>query len=232
MLIRSCVIAMTAIVFFTAACEKERSKLDSYPVIFQAKEPNGRPVGQVSVLINSGLTGTTDAQGRLRVSLQGKEGAQVKVQADCPEGFVDPVELQPFVLRKVLTFSANPEPQPIEFLIPCKPALIKAVVMVRTGGQADLPVLIDGREVGRTTSEGVAHVMVRMAPGTEFQVKLSTSHKPRLRPQEPSQTFSVPEVESVLVFDQAFEVVSSHRHSRKSHRFSRRKRTTGPVRLN
>lgn len=221
-----CALALTIV-----SCAESEESLNAYPVIFQAHEPSGKPVSGVGITVNARSAGRTDAEGSLRVSLKGREGGQAKLQADCPEGYLDPIDLQPIVLRKVLKVAVRPDPQAIEIAVTCKPAKTKAVVVVRADGEEDMPVLVDGSEVARTNSEGVAHLIVNMAPGTEFQVKLSTTHKPRLRPQEPSQTFAMQDIENVLVFDQKFEMAESKRRSRRSRRSSKSK-PGAPVRLN
>ncbi|MCB9709123.1 MAG: hypothetical protein H6714_10080 [Myxococcales bacterium] len=212
-----------------AGCPESRDQLDVYPLIFHAQEPNGAAVSGVAITLNTRRAGSTDAEGRLRVSMRGKEGALVNVQAECPLGFTHPRDLQPIVLRKILKFSQKPHSQAVEIAIPCKPSMMKTVVIVRADGQASMPVFIDGREVARTNTRGVAHLVVRMAPGTEFQVKIGTGHKPRLRPQDPSQTFVIPEVEGAVVFDQAFVMAERHRRSKRK---SRSKSSSGPIRLN
>jgi hypothetical protein len=112
-------------------------------------------------------------------------------------------------LRRVVSLDPAAARRGLQVSIACPPTHRQGVVVVRAGGnqpQANLPVLIDGREVARTDPSGVAHVALDMQPGTTFQVLLATAAAPMLRPQDPRRSFTFPDSDEIFIFDQAFEV--------------------------
>ena len=101
--------------------------------------------------------------------------------------------------------------------IECRATERLVALVVNTDRRPDLPVIMDGREVGRTNSEGVAHLALRMAPNTTFRVALDTSADKTLRPKSPTATFTVGDADSLVLFDQAFveEIKRKKRRRRK-----------------
>jgi hypothetical protein len=176
-----------------------------YPVTFEATSDH-RPLEGVVLSVGQQVLGQTDADGVLHVDLTGPEGARVPITAQCPEGHRSPESLPEIVLRPVISLDPAAAARGIELSVPCPPDRRVAVVMVRTDGQADLPVYVDGRERARTDASGAAHVRLAMAPDTTFQVRLATTTRPLLRPQEPSMAFTLPDADQVFVFDQQFQV--------------------------
>jgi hypothetical protein len=106
------------------------------------------------------------------------------------------------LLRRVSGFSDDGAPRAVEREIPCPPALRHAVVVVRTDGLSDLPIRVDGREVGLTDGHGVAHLAFRGEPRRSFRVDLDTTAYPMLRPTDPSRSFAVPaEADELVVWN-------------------------------
>jgi hypothetical protein len=100
---------------------------------------------------------------------------------------------------------------------------------VRTPRLAGVPIRFRDREIARTDADGVAHVLLTMAPGTRFQLDLDTSAHPRLRPRDPTQSFEMPDADQLFVFD--YQPIASPAPKKK-----RRKRTAaapppGPVKI-
>jgi hypothetical protein len=162
----------------------------------------------------------------LALSLTGREGETASLAAQCPQGHRNPDDLPELLLRPITDVEGRSQ-RAMRIDIPCRPELRDGIVVVRSSGYADLPVLLDGREVARTDESGIAHVAVRMAPHASFSVQLATAHMPDLRPQAPSRTFTVPDSHEIFVFDQELE-----REERQVRRTRRRaKRGPRPVRI-
>jgi hypothetical protein len=89
-----------------------------------------------------------------------------------------------------------------------------SLVAIRTG-QPNLPVLLHGQTVALTSSTGTAHVVVREAPGSAFELTLDTSAKRNLRPGSPTRTFSVAERDGFTLWDQPFEFEKAGRLPKK-----------------
>lgn len=209
------------------ACSEEAPPPPRYPFTFTATS-DGDPLEDVTVTVNDSPVGSTNAEGQLVRDLTGPEGAPVSVNAQCPEGHRSPDQAQVHTLRRVVSLDPAAQARGIQVSFDCPPEHREAVVIVRTHDQTDLPVYVDGREVARTDESGIAHVhMPSMAPQTSFQVRLATAAvNDRLRPSEPTQTFTVPDHDQVFVFDQRFEEERPRRRRRR-----RRRREPPPVRL-
>jgi hypothetical protein len=162
-----------------------------YPVRIRATS-DGAPLPGTRISLGGDVVGTTGPDGILYVEIGGEEGQTLSLSAACPPGHEDPERLPEVRLRRVSGFSEDGAPRAVEREVPCPPSLRHAVVLVRTDGIADLPIWVDGREVGRTDPHGVAHVAYRGEPRRSFEVKLDTEAYPALRPREPSRSFSVP----------------------------------------
>jgi hypothetical protein len=208
-----------------ASCGEEPPP-PQYPVTFSAHADEGAPLEGVQITGNGAPLGTTNAQGMLAVTLTGPEGTPVRIGAQCPDGHRNPGDIPVLTLRRVVSLDPSSQNGGIRMTIHCPPSQRNAVVVVRADGQSDMPVLLDGREVARTDRSGVAHFAVRMAPNVAFQVRLATEHLPLLRPQEPRQTFTVPDHDELFIFDQSFSVEEPRRRRRRRRRVHR-----GPVRI-
>ncbi len=186
----------------SAGCEEEPAPPPRHPFTFTVNA-DGEPLEGVQITVNDGPVGVTDAEGVLRVDLTGPSGATVRVAATCPEGHRQP-DAQTYSLRRVQSLDPATAARGIEVSFTCPPERRNAVVVVRTHEQGGVPVMLDGREVARTDPSGAAHLHVAMPPGTTFLVQLDTRHNDRLRPNSPSQSFTVPDRDEVFVLDQRF----------------------------
>ncbi|MEM9189038.1 MAG: hypothetical protein AAGF12_07670 [Myxococcota bacterium] len=198
----------------------------AFPVTVLATEDGERPLGGVAVESIDG-TGTqviaeSDATGIVRVVLRGEAGSAVPLSAYCPDGYrlVEPPRR---VILRELTTLADTESVPLQVNVRCAPLLRPAVIVVRAGGKAGLPVLLDGEEAARTNDAGVAHIALRAPPGERLVVSLDTSSHPELRPQNPSAAVRIPDRPEILLYDQTFEEPPPRRTRR------RRRRPVAPM---
>ncbi len=219
--------AMTAL-----ACE-EPPPPPIFPITFIGESDPGSPLGGVTVTVAGAAPAQTAADGTVRLELSGEEGTSVPVSATCPEGYRAAPPLSPIVLRTTVGVGGAPAPG-FRVTISCLPSTRQGVVVIRAGGtgtapRAGLPVMIEGREVARTDSSGIAHVSLNMAPGQSFQVLLATATvSPMLRPQDPQLTFVFPDANEIFAFDENFDEQAPpappRRHGRR-----RAAAPTGPV---
>ncbi len=199
------------------ACDSEPEPPPRYPFTFSAHSDTD-PLEGVQVTVNGGQVGSTNGEGVLHVDLTGPEGAHVAVNAVCPEGHRSPDQAQTHTLRRVQSLDPATSARGIEVSFECPPERRDAVVVVRTHDQGGMPVLLDGREVTRTDESGAAHLHVAMLPGTSFQVRLDTEANNRLRPRNPSLTYTLPDHDEVFVLDQHFEEEAPPRRRRRRRR--------------
>lgn len=206
-------------------CEEEDVPPPRYPFTFTAHADN-EPLAGVTLMVNDTPIGETNAEGVLSRDLTGPEGARVSIQARCPEGHRSPDAPQVHTLRRVLSLDPAAQARGIETPFSCPPEMRDAVVVVRTGDIAGLPIFVDGTEVTRTDASGTAHLALRMAPQSSFEVRIATNLvNERLRPSAPSRPFTVPDADTIFVYDQTFEEEAPPRRRR------RRRAASAPVRL-
>jgi hypothetical protein len=223
---RSLALLVTLGLGLLPACE-DPAPPSHYPVTFSAESDPGVSLPGVALTIAGAPQGQTGADGTLRIELTGDEGTAVPVAAQCPTGYRDAAPLSPIVLRTTVAVAGS-APASLRVTISCLPSSRRGVVVVRAGGEGvaprvGIPVMIDGREVARTDSSGVAHVSLDMAPGQSVQVLLATATaSPMLRPQDPQQTYVFPDSDEIFLFDQNF----AEERPAPPPRRSRRRRTT------
>lgn len=191
---------------------------------------DANPLGGVEIAIGGRPLGLTNAEGFLRANLQGREGAIVAYRVKCPPGHRDPDESPPLTLRQFLELDpAAAAARGVEITVQCRPSDRLAAVVVRAGGIANIPVLMQGQPVALTDASGVAHLMLKLPPNTSFTMALDTSANPLIAPANPSQPFVVPDADEVLVFDAP---LIQHRAPVKRRRVVRQAPVfTGPLRI-
>lgn len=202
------------------ACSGGSSDRVVFDLIFEAKNDTGQPVPGVVISGNGKQLGNTGADGVLRAYIRAKDGTSLRARAVCPEGYREPAQPAPMRLRHFRSVASKDRGE-LRVTIECRATERLVALVVNTNKRADLPVLMDGREIARTNAEGVAHVALRVAPNSTFQVALDTSDQENLRPKSPLGTFTVADADSLVVFDQPFEEVvkkKKRHHRRKKHK--------------
>ena len=183
---------------------------------------DGVPVPGATVITNGQRSGETDEDGEVRVGLTGPNGALVSLDVECPDGFRSPTDVRPLRLQTFEGLSPEHEQQVIRRTVTCLPTERGAAFVVRTVGFTDLPILIRGREVARTDASGAAHFSLRLRPNRSVRVRIDTSARPELRPQNPESTVQMPDRDELFILDQPFELQDAPRRPR------RRRAPSGP----
>ena len=142
------------------------------------------------------------------------------VTAECPEGHRAPDQLPLLTLRTFQGLGEAAAQRGTEMTISCPPTERIAAVVVRALDQddnplADLPVRVRGEEITRTDEMGVAHFSLSPAPNATFRVQLDTEAVENIRPQNPGQSFTVPDANEYFVLNQAFEIRRRRRRRRR-----------------
>lgn len=200
---RACALASLAAIL-ALGCAAEEPIAEAFPLRFVASS-DGAPVAGTRIEVRGVEVGTTDEDGTLDVLLPAHEGESVGIRARCPDAYRSPDGLPRLTLRPLRSLTDPDALRRIRIELECRPRERTAMLLVRGGGLASMPVLIDGREIGRTDAHGLAHVELRYAPHTSVEVVLGTDHYADLRPRNPARTFTIPDRDDVLVFDQSFE---------------------------
>jgi hypothetical protein len=197
------VTAAAALTAFTAPGCKDFDPPPTPPfqMFIRVEGDPGRPVPGATVSRDNKILGTTGADGRAILTLEGVEGLTVDVSIKCPDAFTSPTK--PTTLR--LTRFADKSKMP-EYTVACPPMLRHVVVAVKAENGPNLPVVYLNKIVTRTDVSGAAHFALEVPPNTQFQVTLDTAENGKLKPVSPSKPFSVPSHDDIVVFEQKFEV--------------------------
>lgn len=232
-----------------AACSSAPAPVPHHLLAFHAHADVGEPLAGVRIwsdlngdrtMTDNEVLGTTDATGVARVDHVAPFGTILNVAAACPAGFRPPDAMGPIALHPVQATGAVAA-QGIEHTIQCLPANRDAVVVIRATGVCDIPpatprgattqvpcpvanvpVLLDGREVAHTDESGIAHVAVSKTPNSSFRLELAAATlNPMLIPAQATRDFMIPDEDVIMPFEQAFTVnappppVRTHRRIRR-----------------
>ena len=175
-------------------------------VVLLTQTDSGEPLAGVKVRVGNEDLGESDGLGVLHTVAEGPSGTLVPIAYECPEGFQAKDEPSPLQL---VAFQSVGEPSEeargLEFRLECSATERWAALVVKAG-QPDLPVLVDGEEVGRTDETGIAHHTLRAAPGSTHQITVLTPD-PRMRPQNPSpSTIAIRDVSETFVVEKEISI--------------------------
>jgi hypothetical protein len=131
------------------------------------------PLAGVRVSASGRPLGETDASGRIVTEIRGGEGQDIPLFAACPAGYRGPPG--PIALRLSRVRSLGNSSGALMVTVPCRPSKRRVAVVVSAPGLPDAPLLVDGTPSARTDRDGVAHVLVLVAPGDVITVALGAS---------------------------------------------------------
>lgn len=172
----------------------------------------GIPLEGAQVMFDGHELGRSDARGLLTLELSGPPGEQVALEVRCPAGHRAPKP----TLMVTLRTNSDPTRRP-EYRAECRPELRTLVVAVRAQNAPFVPVLHLGKEVARTDAQGAAHARLRLHPDESIELQLDTSagdHR-QLRPKSPGFSFTMPDRDEVVLFDQSFAVEKKRQRPRR-----------------
>jgi hypothetical protein len=204
------------LVAWLCGCKGLQSKVSDYPVLVHVADDLGKPLANVQLSAAGKPLGATEVSGERSLSLPGIEGQRVALKVVCPPGYAAPHE-PPAVVFKSTQNPQTPGLQAIELSVTCAAKERVSLIAIRTG-QPNVPVMLRGQAVALTSTTGTAHVIVREAPGSAFELTLDTSGKSNLRPESPSHTFTVAQRDGFAVWDQPLELEKPGRASRRQHK--------------
>jgi len=183
------------------------------------------------VMTDNEVFGTTNATGIVMIDHVAPFGTILNIAAACPPGHREPAAMAPIALHPVQSSGAVAA-HGIEHTIECLPINRDAVVVIRATGMcqpvaegdtasrsrratvpavmvpcpiANLPVLLDGRDVAHTDESGIAHIAVSKTPNSSFRLELAAGTlNALLVPAQATRDFMIPDEDQIMRFDQAF----------------------------
>jgi hypothetical protein len=210
-----CLCALAAV----SGCNVEASP-ERYDIALRVEAGPGETLAGARAFLGKSLLGTSNENGRLELTVEGREGSTAHFGIECPEGFTPPAEPVRVPLRRS---SRVPE-----YDVRCSASKRTLVVAVRAVNGPNLPVLYLGNVVARTDSTGTAHVRLSTSPTEVVQLTLDTSAEPQLKPQNPSANFELSGRDRLLTFGYEFVVDKPKRGVVRP----RRRGPDGPFRIN
>jgi len=178
----------------------------TFAVELRASSQDGQPLAGVSFTIDQRVVGLTRADGRLVHAVRGTEGGLAKLVVACPAEFEPPP--QPAPLRLTRTRAIDGEAtQPLTVDVRCQKRLRDVVLIVHAERGDHLPVLVDGKPVGTTDDDGIAHVLLRRPrEDKSVQLGVDTTSRPALKPVSPSRSYQLTGQDAVVLFEPSFVV--------------------------
>jgi len=211
---------MSALVTFVWHCNAEPD-VNSYLIHFVVKVDDSKRLGDVPMYLDGKKLGTTGPDGGLSVRVAASNNQVLSARAECPAGYRGSDQPTAIHLRQFRSLSASQADNALQYVFTCTPTRVSAAVIVSTSLPAELPLLMDGQEVGRTNTDGVAHLLIESAPGSNFTLLLDTQGHPTVRPQYPTRTFYVGNQNEIYVYEQSLEVPKVKRSSSRPRRTAR-----------
>lgn len=187
-----------AFLIIATGCTPEPPPASTFDFKVVVESDPGAPIKGATVSSDSGETTMADRNGVAMVRLSGREGELVSLVVNCPEGHRLATDAIKFRIARLT--GAVPE-----YRARCQPLFRDIVVAVKASNGPNLPLVHEGREIGRTNDKGIEHVLLRAKPGERFRLTLDTTAAPLLRPSSPSEFFRAGDRDDIVVFEQNFQ---------------------------
>jgi len=189
-----------------------------YEFVVHVESDPSHPLAGARLLHGGRELGVSANDGHITVRATGSEGERIELEVACPTGFRSPEAALRVTLRHAVGTSERPE-----YFTACPPLTRKLVVAARLEHGANLPIRYLGRELARSDSDGVAHLLVEGETDKTVELTVDTSEQPQLRPKNPTARFRIGNRDDIVVLAQTFQSSKkpvAHRH-----------RPSGPVRI-
>lgn len=187
-----------------ASCQRSTSAERTFSIVFVIESDPGVRLASTPVFIDGDRVGASDSHGLVRTTVRGEPGQRLRIDHECPDGHEAASSRKTLRLREFEGIHGA-ERGALEFTLRCQPTQRLAIFVVRAKNGADLPVLLNGQQVARTSASGVAHFSVRGLPGTDYKVELDAREHHSVLPRLPMHLFTQPDTDEIFVLNQSFE---------------------------
>lgn len=198
------VVLASAIVTLTCVASCSDSKTEVFAVLATSWTADGQPLPGLQILENGKVRGQTDGTGILFLQIRGRVGQTITLSGVCPKGYNSSNRDRAITLQHLSGFNNDRIASGPEVSWRCSSILQTTALVIRAPTQPNLPIIVRGQHVGRTTVEGVGHLLLKEPAGSRLSVTLDTSQYPELIPQNPQRLFHIEERNTILIFDQRF----------------------------
>ena len=186
------------------ACPDRTHETAEVAIELRVRNDDGEPLAGAILTSERKKLGVTDGRGLLERSIPGNEGQTLLAIVTCPQGYEGPKAPIPVRLTKTRRVEAA-APRPTRIEATCRRKTRQLVLVVRTTGGAELPVLVEGVPAATTNRDGNAHVLVEVDSGVRsLAVTLDTTNHRDLAPKSPRRLFDLDGDDALLVMEQGF----------------------------
>lgn len=201
-MLRACRLAMLAAASMgLAGCSSAPPPpTQRFETILRVTSDDEEPLPRAQFAVNDHPFGVTGPNGTLSVVLRGTEGQLARLTLTCPLGYSAPEALPPLRLTTVRR-PGEATPQPLTLDAVCTRDTRRVGLVVRSLPGTALPVLVDGKPITTTDPDGNAHVLLEVDRSQRaLTVRLDTSKRTDLMPQNPERRFELNGRDNVLYF--------------------------------
>ncbi|MGZ3441501.1 MAG: hypothetical protein ACXVDD_18405 [Polyangia bacterium] len=205
-------LALALLVLVSAGCAEAEGP---FPVVITTETDDGQPLADLPVTGGRTPAGKTDATGKLKMRVVGREGARVAISVATPKGYRAASTANAVVLRRLSDIEGGSgRPLPIEHVVKFAPLQRQYAVLVRAGIPG-IAVETFGTKQAVTNGKGVAMFLYEGTPGDELQVKLVTDGRPDLQPKNPMQSFLLATRSEAYLVKEHFTVAKKVVHKKR-----------------
>lgn len=196
----SFVTKIVTIALLTVGCTRAAPKPRSFELTVYVESDPNHPLEGVKLLHAGEAVGISKADGRISMRANGNEGERLELEVACPTGYRSPDAPIHVSLRRPTSNGERPE-----YFAACPPLTRKLVVAARLEHGGNLPIRYLGRELARSDSAGVAHMLVEGETDKTIELTVDTSEQPQLRPKSPTARFRIGDRDDLVVLTQSFQ---------------------------
>ncbi len=190
------------VLFAVVACDVRAvpGTTRAYAFGVSAQSDPGEPLAGIALVRDGKVVATSDSSGLMQLELLGREGVTLRLDVKCPAGHQAQEPTLAVALRRYVD-GARPR-----LTVACPPLERSLALVVRAPLARGMPLVHRGRTLANLDGDGVAHVLLRGAPGDSFEVTLATESEPRMRPTSPGAHFALGDTDRVTVYEPHLEL--------------------------
>ncbi len=196
------------------ACATSGPTTERYSLQFDAIDDRGDPIEGLVVVVGETRIGATGSAGTLQAEVNASKGERFALHLSCPENYQLGESPKHIVFRETKGLAGKSHSR-MHVMLECSRQERVAALLVHTEGYADMPVLVDGVQQGRTGADGFAHLRVDLPPGTPFEVAIDSSQHAKLRPVNPRRTMTLGSEDGLFIFAPVFSEVAPVKKKRR-----------------
>lgn len=196
----ACAAAVVGTILALAACKAPPAPPSA--VFIKAIDETKAPVKDAELTAQGQVIAQTDADGRAKVTLTGREGMSFLVEVRCPQGFRSPN--RPVEVRRLENSGAAAP----EYVTHCERQRHTLTIDVKTTGATNMPVLQLGKEIAHTDDAGAAHFVIEgdVADRIDLQLDTTDPKLAKVHPQNPTGSFVIANHDDSVAFEVKFTV--------------------------